>query len=110
MSALKEKWLTKRELNLIMEKSEGLENQPTIHSPFPAGTKLGKLVTKGKDLADANESEDSSLLADAKSAGYYNVTRVKVTAAESQSLQSCGPESETNQRRRGKNGKDKRKK
>lgn len=89
MRALKEKWLTKRELHLIMEKSQGLENHVMMHSPFPVGTKLGKLVTKGKDHAAddlLSASEDgSALLADAKSAG-YNVTRVKVAAAESQSL------------------------
>ena len=86
MKALKEKWLTKRELNLIMEKSEGLvdSNPAMMHSPFPIGAKIGKL----------NESEDSSLLADAKSAG-YNVTQVKVMT-ESQSMQSFGQEFENN--------------
>ena len=91
-----------------MEKSVGLvdANTAMMHSPFPIGAKIGKL--KGKDLTDANESEDSSLLADAKSAG-YTVTRVKVMA-ESPSLQSFGQESENNQRRQGKNVKGKRKK
>jgi hypothetical protein len=81
--ALKEKWLTKRELHLIVEKSQGVDNIMTMHSPFPAGGKLSKLVAKGKDMIDNAQSEDSSLLADAKSAG-YNVTRVKLVDAESE--------------------------
>ena len=82
-----------------------------MHSPFPVGTKISKLVAKGStnNLADPEyaASEDSSLLADAKSAG-YNVTRVKL--GEKLESQSYGPESENAQRRRGKNVKDKRKK
>lgn len=59
MRALKEKWLTKRELHLIMEKSQGLENHVMMHSPFPVGTKIGKLVNNrsGKDLVATAVSE-----------------------------------------------------